>query len=85
LRFEPTFPILCRPTSINAEYKAENFKLVEKNISFCKFFVSLRQNGVGTGFIVADAILPKGHVRTAVCDLLDYALAHVVSEWRKLA
>src|SRR5215510_13777065 len=24
-------------------------------------FVSLRQNGVGTGFIRADAILPKGH------------------------
>jgi hypothetical protein len=23
--------------------------------------VSLRQNGVGTGFVMADAILPKGH------------------------
>jgi hypothetical protein len=27
--------------------------------------VSLRQNGVGTGFVMADAILPKGHVKTA--------------------
>src|SRR5215813_13713494 len=25
--------------------------------------VSLRQNGVGTGFVMADAILPKGHER----------------------
>src|SRR5262252_11038536 len=24
--------------------------------------VSLRQNGVGTGFVMADAILPKGHI-----------------------
>jgi hypothetical protein len=26
-----------------------------------EIFVSLRQNGVGTGFIGANAILPKGH------------------------
>ena len=31
-----------------------------------KMIVSLRQNGVGTGFVRADAILPKGHTNTAV-------------------
>ena len=30
---------------------------------FLLALVSLRQNGVGTGFVMADAILPKGHER----------------------
>jgi hypothetical protein len=29
-----------------------------------RYVVSLRQNGVGTGFTSADAILPKGHRRS---------------------
>jgi hypothetical protein len=32
--------------------------------------VSLRQNGVGTGFIGANAILPKGYATSAGCDVL---------------
>src|SRR5215510_14186161 len=31
-----------------------------------RFTVSLRQNGVGTGFIGANAILPKGHALPAL-------------------
>ena len=31
---------------------------------FLLALVSLRQNSVGTGFVMADAILPKGHKRT---------------------
>jgi glucose-6-phosphate isomerase len=32
---------------------------------FLLALVSLRQNGVGTGFVMADAILPKGHFSSA--------------------
>src|SRR5262249_30117773 len=41
-------------------------KLLErKNISIKKL-VSLRQSGVGTGFVRADATLPKGHLRAGL-------------------
>jgi hypothetical protein len=35
----------------------------EEGISQGSEEVSLRQNGVGTGFIGANAILPKGHLQ----------------------
>jgi hypothetical protein len=37
--------------------------------SFYRFKVSLRQNGVGTGFVMADAILPKEDVRWSPRDV----------------
>jgi hypothetical protein len=39
----------------------QNKALIKFVARFLLALVSLWQNGVGTGFVMADAILPKGH------------------------
>jgi hypothetical protein len=41
--------------------------------------VTLRQNSVGTGSVKADAILPKGHVKTASTRLTSKSVAGLAS------